>query len=322
MLFLYDTKTIKTTFQAHRSLCRYKGSMVNLVQYGRHLMFISKLSALLKTFRCHHCEQIFNNHQHYRRHIEQPQCPSGQKIIHPGGAFMPPKDIFEQLQLLKYNVTDDQRFFRYRAVFDFESMNVSMGSSVVFEPLLPLTEPQLPPDFQQRRELLTKEYLEARRQHFSRDVRAAISLNAKVLRTVYRSNGRQTVQLPPGVIQPNAEASVCLETVKPFIHQLFARQTMAYLIKRIKLHWIENDDANSAVLSRDIQHYPVKVMKPADVDLVFNGGVLALHSVPSDAHLISFECSFDYVKQELKRWYQSVGLLEQIFRQWIGSITT
>ena len=102
-----------------RSPAQYPETMyVNL--HETHYSYIQDIGMYCHSYRCLKCEKsLWKSSWELHRH--ESTCEAGVNRIYKGGVYRPPASIFERLDDEGICVTDDLRFYPYRATFDFES---------------------------------------------------------------------------------------------------------------------------------------------------------------------------------------------------------
>ena len=102
----------------YKSLCNYSHTM-NVNVYNYHLSLILDLQKYCKKYKCVHCEKLFKTNTQCARH--QRNCSLAVKYSFPGGYYHLSSGIFEDLEVWGIFVDNDDRFYDYFAVFDFEA---------------------------------------------------------------------------------------------------------------------------------------------------------------------------------------------------------
>ncbi|KAJ8031107.1 hypothetical protein HOLleu_27721 [Holothuria leucospilota] len=101
-----------------RSLERYDDTMyLNL--YGDHFSYIRDISLYTKSYQCQKCRKLGSDRWQMHRH--EAKC-KGVGVGHtfPGGVYSHPKTVFELLEEEGIHIPPDLRYYRHRAVYDFE----------------------------------------------------------------------------------------------------------------------------------------------------------------------------------------------------------
>ena len=102
-----------------RSLNRYKKTMyLNL--YENHFSYITDIDKYAKSYLCQKCQKLWKTSKQLNRHMGSCQG-KGTCYRYPGGFYVTPKTIFEKLEEEGILVPEKERYYPYRAVFDFES---------------------------------------------------------------------------------------------------------------------------------------------------------------------------------------------------------
>ena len=102
-----------------RSLDRYQSTMyLNL--YENHFSYITDMDKYAKSYMCQKCQKLWKTSKQLNRHMGSCQG-KGTCYRYPGGFYVTPKTIFEKLEEEGILVPEKERYYPYRAVFDFES---------------------------------------------------------------------------------------------------------------------------------------------------------------------------------------------------------
>ena len=111
-----ETPDISATL-IRRSHRKYPSTLyLNL--YEKHFSYIKDLSRYSKSFCCSRCGKYWKHMWRCFRH--EKTCDDKVQLKYPGGAYHVPKTIFEQLEDEGISVSEERRYFPYRATFDFE----------------------------------------------------------------------------------------------------------------------------------------------------------------------------------------------------------
>ena len=102
-----------------KSLSRFEDTM-NLNLYQSHLSYIKRMDSYCQKYKCIKCEKLFKTNTNLIRHFKN--CDSSTKYIYPGGFYQTPNTIFEQMEEVGIYVEEEERFFPWFMVFDFESL--------------------------------------------------------------------------------------------------------------------------------------------------------------------------------------------------------
>ena len=102
-----------------RSLDRYPSTMyLNL--YENHFSYITDIERYAKSYMCQKCQKLWKTSKQLNRHVGSCQG-KGTCYRYPGGFYVTPKTIFEKLEEEGILIPEKERYYPYRAVFDFES---------------------------------------------------------------------------------------------------------------------------------------------------------------------------------------------------------
>ena len=100
-----------------RSHCRYPDKL-NLNLLGDHFCFIRDLQVYSRSFICSRCNWATNKASNLTRH--EVACDGNVKHRFPGGGYQLSPTVFDKLAGLGIEVPDDDKFYPYRATYDFE----------------------------------------------------------------------------------------------------------------------------------------------------------------------------------------------------------
>ena len=102
---------------ARRSTLTEKNMFLNL--YRNHFSYIKDFNQYARSHRCGCCDSVFNSGRDVRRH--EKTCTGTTKLVFPGGVYKSAKSIFKELELLGLDLTDVDRFYRLRGMWDIET---------------------------------------------------------------------------------------------------------------------------------------------------------------------------------------------------------
>jgi len=119
-----------------RSICNYDDTL-NLMRYNNHFMYIKDLKQIRHCYRCKKCSKIFKNMEACNRH--EKTCDELVKHTFPGGKYDKSKSIFDKIEdvyndlikkektyIMYHNykpiVSNDDKYYPYECVFDFEAI--------------------------------------------------------------------------------------------------------------------------------------------------------------------------------------------------------
>lgn len=88
--------------------------------YEHHLSYVQNFKAYAQKFQCEKCNRIFNLNYRYKRHAKS--CTNRTNLKYMDGFHRNPKTIFEELEEFGICVPEDQRLFKYFAVYDAEAI--------------------------------------------------------------------------------------------------------------------------------------------------------------------------------------------------------
>jgi len=88
--------------------------------YDNHFSYIKNLARYSKSYQCSKCGKMWKKGFRLNRHEQM--CEAKTRLKFPGGAYNSPATIFEQLADEGINVSEELRYFKYFATFDFESL--------------------------------------------------------------------------------------------------------------------------------------------------------------------------------------------------------
>lgn len=98
---------------------------MNLNLYDTHLSYITNISVYCKKYQCRCYKRLFPTPKRCRKH--EKCCSLQAKKIFTGGFYQRPLSIFEQLEEYGIKVKEDNRYFPWFMVFDFEALLMETG---------------------------------------------------------------------------------------------------------------------------------------------------------------------------------------------------
>jgi hypothetical protein len=131
------TNDVKDTLRIdRRSICNYNDTL-DLMRYNNHFMYIKDLKQIRHCYRCRKCDKICNNMEACNRH--EKTCDELVKHTFPGGKYDKSKSIFDKIEdvyndlikkektyIMYHNykpiVSNDDKYYPYECVFDFEAI--------------------------------------------------------------------------------------------------------------------------------------------------------------------------------------------------------
>ena len=121
-IFIYDIDYIDGAMigeLARRSIKEFEKN-VQLIRYNSHICYVDNINALFKSFRCPTCDTFFQKTGNLERHLVR--CSERVKHIYPKNVYQLRETLFDKLDSLDIQYTDDQKLFKNLAVFDCESI--------------------------------------------------------------------------------------------------------------------------------------------------------------------------------------------------------
>ncbi|XP_033729711.1 uncharacterized protein LOC117318893 [Pecten maximus] len=116
---IYTLDKDGTATPVRRTMSRYGNTMyVNL--FGHHLSYISNAKAYAKKYQCRNCERFFTTAWQCVRH--EKSCDKQTSSKYPGGFHSSRTTIFDQLDEFGIVVPQEDRFYPWFAVYDFEAL--------------------------------------------------------------------------------------------------------------------------------------------------------------------------------------------------------
>ena len=88
--------------------------------FKKHFSYIISLAQYSKSFCCLRCGKYWKDGFKLNRH--EKTCEAKTRLKFPGGAYVVPPTIFEQLEDERIHVPEELRYFPYLATFDFECL--------------------------------------------------------------------------------------------------------------------------------------------------------------------------------------------------------
>ena len=121
-IFIYDIDLIDGSMVgelARRSIKKYEKN-VQLTQYNSHFYYVDNIHALVKAFRCPTCDTYFQKPGNLERQLVR--YSERVKHIYPKNVYQLCETLFDKLDSLNIQYTEDQKLFNNLAVFDFASI--------------------------------------------------------------------------------------------------------------------------------------------------------------------------------------------------------
>ena len=115
-VFEWKEQSVAKILQRSRHLFSCK---INLNLYENHFSYIRSMQLYTGHYVCPRCSKIWTENRHYHRHIRT--CEFRVKHKYVGGVYHTPLTIFERLDEVGIYVPEEDRYFPFRATFDFEA---------------------------------------------------------------------------------------------------------------------------------------------------------------------------------------------------------
>ena len=127
-VFLYDIDFVDGELigeLCRRSIQKFEKS-VNLLRYNNHICYVNNINALFKAFRCTTCDTFFSKTGNLERHLVT--CSDRVKHVYPKNVYELRETLFEKLDAFNIPHKNEQKLFKYLAIFDFEPICVKEDS--------------------------------------------------------------------------------------------------------------------------------------------------------------------------------------------------
>ena len=98
----------------------YEPMHINL--YKNHFSYITKFKTFAKQFQCQMCDRVFDQACNLKRHVDI--CCTEKEEIYVGGKFRQSDTIFERLKKEGIDIPQEDRFYPFISVFDYEALQV------------------------------------------------------------------------------------------------------------------------------------------------------------------------------------------------------
>ena len=113
-----DEDNDKTDIVAQLIQRSQRANSIYLNLYGSHFSYINNLKMYSKTYCCSKCDKLWKTAWAFNRH--EKTCEATVRHVFPGGAYKVPQTIFNLLEDEGIVISEDLKYFPYRATFDFE----------------------------------------------------------------------------------------------------------------------------------------------------------------------------------------------------------
>ena len=121
---LKEDKSVDTIY-----ISPLRGTTLYLNLYEKHFSYISNLRAYSSNYKCDDCDRHFQRSDHLQQHLKK--CQTGIKEVYRGGKFDASLDtVFDKLAKIGIFVPEEDRYFEYISVYDFEAMQVPDATRV------------------------------------------------------------------------------------------------------------------------------------------------------------------------------------------------
>ena len=98
----------------------YRPMYINL--YDKHFSYIHDINKYSKRYQCMMCERIFNHVRSLKKHSDI--CCTEIEESYNGGKLRPVETIFDWLEKEEINIPENERYYKFVSVFDYESIQV------------------------------------------------------------------------------------------------------------------------------------------------------------------------------------------------------
>ena len=115
---IFSLQEDKSALTVYKSMIRFADSM-NLNLFEEHLSYIQDIKRFCFKYQCKHCEKHFKTSWNVKRHMTT--CTLGTKYEFVGGFFDQYSNIFDELKEFGILLNEEEKFYNYFIVFDFES---------------------------------------------------------------------------------------------------------------------------------------------------------------------------------------------------------
>ena len=111
---------------ARRSLQSY-GNTVRLLNKNNLICYVNNINAFFHFFRCPNCDTFFNRTFNLQQHLTT--CSERVKNVCPKSVYQTQVSLFDKLDCLGIEYTNEQTLFKNLAIFDFEWFVCKMKAS-------------------------------------------------------------------------------------------------------------------------------------------------------------------------------------------------
>ena len=124
---LYEKLDKETVVPVYKSENKYK-STIQMNVYNHHLSLILDFPAYAKKFKCEICNKLFDRRYSFIRHQER--CNNSTTLKFQGGFYKGQPTIFEELDLVGIHAREEDRFYPWFIVYDFEAVLEKINHSI------------------------------------------------------------------------------------------------------------------------------------------------------------------------------------------------
>ena len=125
---LYDTDIVDQDIVgelARRSVKKYENTL-RLLRYNNHICYVNNINAVFQYFRCPNCDTFLNRTFNLEQHLTT--WSERVKNVYPKNVYQTQGTLFDKLNSLGNEYTNEQTLFKNLAIFDFESICVQEKS--------------------------------------------------------------------------------------------------------------------------------------------------------------------------------------------------
>lgn len=109
-------------------LSRLQTIPMHINLYKNHFSYICNFKTYAKRFECNMCNRIFDRSDSLKKHIEV--CCTEKEEVYIGGKFKRDETIFERLEKEGYVINEEDRYYPFITVFDYEALQVSHNETI------------------------------------------------------------------------------------------------------------------------------------------------------------------------------------------------
>ena len=124
---VYSLKEDMSCDVIYHSNLQYQPMHVNL--FHNHFSYIKNFNTYAKRYQCLNCDRIFDRANSLSRHINT--CNTEIKEFFHGGKYKSDNTLFERLENIGLNVTQEDRFYPYFSCYDYEALQVPRDEKIL-----------------------------------------------------------------------------------------------------------------------------------------------------------------------------------------------